>query len=111
MFWNKFSLLLEVSMAKIKFDIWNNKEGLSQLAAAGSLGVEERSIREDDSEIVHSFWAETRMEAMQKYYDFLDYGIYESHNEEDDKFNKIPFDIDEMKARVKWWNEQQSRKK
>ena len=41
-------------MVKIKFDIWHNPEGLSQLAASGSLGEEERSIREDDAEIVHS---------------------------------------------------------
>ena len=97
-------------MVKIKFDIWHNPEGLSQLAASGSLGEEERSIREDDAEIVHSFCAETRMEAMQKYYDYLDYGTYESHDEEDDIFNKKPFDIDEMKTRAKWWKDKQDAK-
>ncbi len=92
-------------MANIKHDIWEDSEGLTMLCFSGDIGKESRTLLEPNSKIIHSFFAVSHFDAMTKYYEFMDYGIYDSVFEEDrsvyDKNElairaKIRFEIDEI---------------
>ncbi len=88
-------------MAKIKHDIWKSKEGLTSLCFSGEIGEESRSILEPDSEIIHSFYADSHFDAMTKYYEYMDWGVYETECEED----KEIYNLEEIKERARKWNE------
>jgi hypothetical protein len=84
-------------MANIKHDIWRSKEELTSLCYSDELGEESRSILEPDSEIIHSFYANSHFDAMTKYYEFMNWGIYETEFEID----KVPYDLQALKNRAK----------
>jgi hypothetical protein len=77
-------------MALIKLDIWQNKEGLTALLFADTLGEEGRQTLEADYEIIHSFFAESHFDAMTKYYQFMDWGLYTTDFEVD----KEPYNLE-----------------
>ena len=84
-------------MTKIKHDIWKSDDDLTSLCYSGELGEESRSILEPNSKIIHSFYADSHFDAMTKYYEFMDWGIYETEFEID----KEPYDLQELKKRAK----------
>ncbi len=84
-------------MAKLEHDIWKDKEGFTMLCLAGELGAEARTLLEPDSEIIHSFEASSHFDAMTKYYEFMDFGKYESEFE----FDKTPYDLSGLMDREK----------
>jgi len=86
-------------MTKIKHDIWENPEGLTSLIYSDELGAESRSLLEQNSKIIHSFYAESHFEAMTKYYEFMNFGIYETEFEED----KELYDLNKILKRAKFW--------
>jgi hypothetical protein len=65
-------------MVKIKHDIWNNPEELSVLCFSGDLGIGSRILLEPNSKIIHSFYAESHFEAMTLYYEYMNWGVYET---------------------------------
>ena len=87
-------------MTKIKHNIWTSKEGLTSLCFSGKIWEESRSILEPDSEIVHSFYADSHFDAMTKYYEYMDWGIYET------EFNidKETYNLEEIEERARKWN-------
>ena len=62
----------------LKHDIWKDKEGLTALLFSGDLGEEGRATLDNDYEIVHSFYADSHFEAMTKYYQYMNWGAYET---------------------------------
>jgi hypothetical protein len=84
-------------MALVKLDIWKNKEGLTALLFSGDLGQEGRTTLEQDYEIIHSFYADSHFDAMTKYYEFMDWGQYETEFEID----KEPYDVKQLEKRIK----------
>jgi hypothetical protein len=86
-------------MSRIKHDIWQDPEGLTCLCYSGKLGDESRSILEPKSKIIHSFYADSNFEAMTKYYEFMNWGVYTSEFEMD----KTPYNLDKLKERNKTW--------
>lgn len=84
-------------MALVKLDIWKNKEGLTALLFSGELGQEGRMTLEEDYEIIHSFYADSHFDAMTKYYEFMDWGQYETEFEID----KEPYDKEQLEKRNK----------
>ena len=82
-------------MTKIKHDIWNNPEELPMLCFSGELGIESRTLLEPNSKIVHSFYAESHFEAMTIYYEYMDWGVYETEFEID----KESYNLEEIKKR------------
>jgi hypothetical protein len=76
----------------LKLDIWKNREGLTALLFSGDLGEEGRKTLEEDYEIIHSFNAESHFDAMTKYYEFMDWGQYETEFEID----KEPYDKEQL---------------
>lgn len=82
-------------MTLIKLDIWKNKEGLTALLFSGDLGQEGRNSFEDDYEIVHSFYANSHYDAMTKYYEYMDWGPYDTEFEVD----KEPYDMGQLERR------------
>ncbi len=77
-------------MALVKLDIWQNKAGLTALLLAGTPGEEGRQTLEEDYEIVHSFFAESHFDAMTKYYQFMDWGLYTT----DFEIDKEPYNLE-----------------
>ena len=90
-------------MANIKHDIWKSKEGLTTLCFSGKIGKESRSIIEPDSELVHTFYADSHFDAMTKYYKYMDWGVYETEFEVD----KLTYNLEEIEERARKWNEKQ----
>jgi hypothetical protein len=88
-------------MTSIKHDIWQDKEGLTSLCFSGDLGEESRSLLEPDSKIIHSFYADSHFNAMTKYYEYMDWGVYETEFEID----KELYDLEKIKNRAKEWKE------
>lgn len=84
-------------MALVKLDIWKNKEGLTALLFSRELGQEGRMTLEEDYEIIHSFYADSHFDAMTKYYEFMDWGQYETEFEID----KEPYDKEQLEKRNK----------
>lgn len=84
-------------MTEIKHDIWKSEDDLTSLCFSGELGEEPRSILEPNSKIIHSFYANSHFDAMTKYYEFMDWGVYETEFEID----KEPYDLQELKNRAK----------
>lgn len=84
-------------MTTIKLDIWQNKEGLTSLCFSGDLGEESRTILEPDSKIIHSFYADSHYDAMTKYYQYMDWGVYTTDFEVD----KESYDLYELRKRAK----------
>ncbi|MCB9173859.1 MAG: hypothetical protein H6589_04555 [Flavobacteriales bacterium] len=79
----------------MKHDIWTNPEDLPMLCFSGELGAESRTLLEPNSKIVHSFYAESHFEAMTIYYEYMDWGVYETEFEVD----KEPYNLEEIKKR------------
>lgn len=90
-------------MAKIKHDIWKSKEGLTSLCFSGEIGEESRSIIEPESELIHSFYADSHFDAMTKYYKYMDWGVYETEFEID----KVSYDLEEIEERARKWSKKQ----
>lgn len=84
----------------LKLDIWKNREGLTALIFSDDLGEEGRSALEDDYEIIHSFDAESHFDAMTKYYEFMDWGPYETQFEVDKKPYDVEY-IEQIRSRSK----------
>jgi len=84
-------------MALLKHDIWKNKEGLTALLFSGDLGQQGRTALEEDYEIIHSFYADSHFDAMTKYYEFMDWGQYQTEFEVDKK----PYDIEQLEKYFK----------
>jgi len=82
-------------MAKIKHDIWNNPEDLPMLCFSDELDAESRTLLEPNSKIVHSFYAESHFEAMTIYYEYMNWGVYETEFEVD----REPYNLDDIKKR------------
>jgi|GEM_PF-378599 len=74
-------------MADVKHDIWRDRYGLTMLCFSGELGLEARTLLEPGSELIHSFYASSHFDAMTKYYEFMNWGIYETEHESD----RIPY--------------------
>lgn len=64
---------------------------------SGELGQEGRMTLEEDYEIIHSFYADSHFDAMTKYYEFMDWGQYETEFEID----KEPYDKEQLEKRNK----------
>ena len=79
----------------LKHDIWKDKEGLTALLFSGDLGEEGRATLDNDYEIVHSFYADSHFEAMTKYYQYMNWGAYETDFEVD----KSPYKLDTFKTK------------
>ena len=63
------------------FDIWQS-EGTciaTSVCAAGEAGAECRLMNEAGSKLVHTFQAWSEIDSGQKYYDFMDFGTYQTH--------------------------------
>tara|TARA_R110002096_G_scaffold119088_4_gene257978 strand:+ start:55 stop:327 length:273 start_codon:yes stop_codon:yes gene_type:complete len=88
-------------MTSIRHDIWQDKEGLTSLCFSGDLGEESRSLLEPDSKIIHSFYADSHFNAMTKYYEYMDWGVYETEFDID----KESYDLGKIKTRAKEWKE------
>jgi len=75
----------------MKHEVWQDIEGKTMLCFAGKLGNEARELLEQDSNLVYTFYAESHYEAMNKYYEYMEWGNYETEFEVDKepyKFNK-----------------------
>lgn len=83
-------------MASIKHDVWEDPEGLTTLCFSGELGREARNLLEENSRVIHSFYADSHFDAMTKYYQLMDWGVYETEFEVD----KLPYDLDELDQRI-----------
>lgn len=81
----------------LKLDIWKNREGLTALLFSGDLGNEGRSTLDNDYEVVHSFHAGSHFEAMTKYYEYMDWGVYTTEFDVD----KDPYDLKNFKGQMK----------
>jgi len=67
----------------MKHEIWKDDEGLTTLCLAGKHGEDTRSkILEPDAKLVSTFDAKSHFEAMTKYYEYMDWGEYETDNAE-----------------------------
>ena len=86
-------------MASIKHDIWKSRDGLTVLCFSGEIGEESRSIVKPDSEVIHSFYADSHFDAMTKYYEYMDWGVYES----DFEIDKKSYNLEEIETRAKKW--------
>jgi hypothetical protein len=86
-------------MTSIKHDIWQDKEGLTSLCFSGDLGDESRSLLEPDSKIIHSFYAHSHFDAMTKYYEFMDWGKYDTEFDIDME----PYNLEQMEKRANEW--------
>mgnify|MGYP003678974481 CR=1 FL=1 len=65
------------------------------LCFSGELGAESRTLLEPNSKIVHSFYAESHFEAKTIYYEYMDWGVYETEFEVD----KESYNLEEIKKR------------
>lgn len=83
-------------MALLKHDIWKNKEGLTALLFSADLGKGGRMALEEDYEIIHSFYADSHFDAMTEYYEFMDWGQYQTEFEVDKK----PYDIEQLEKDI-----------
>ncbi len=63
-------------MKETKHDIWKDKEGLTTLCFSSN-------PNNTDAQIIHSFYATSHYEAMTIYYEFMNWGIYETDFEID----------------------------
>ncbi|MDX9791393.1 MAG: hypothetical protein RBT61_11220 [Candidatus Kapabacteria bacterium] len=88
-------------MTSIKHDIWQNKEGLTSLCYSGNLGEESRRLLEPDSKIIYSFYADSHYDAMKQYYEFMEWGIYETEFEID----KQKYNLEKLEKRALEWKE------
>lgn len=86
-------------MMTIKFDIWKDKDGLTAVCMAGELGEESRTFLEPKSKIIHSFYAVSHFDTMSKYFEYIDWGVYQTEFE----INKKPYNLNELEARAKKW--------
>ncbi len=62
------------------FEIWQSQGDsiATSVCPAGPAGDESRARHEAGSQLVHVFEAWSELDYMQKYYDFMDFGIYQS---------------------------------
>ncbi|HYV90223.1 MAG TPA: hypothetical protein VE978_00500 [Chitinophagales bacterium] len=81
----------------MKLDIWQDPEGMTMLCFSGEVGEESRTLLEPNSKIIYSFNADSHFDAMTKYYEFMDWGVYETDFESD----KEPYIPKEMEKRAK----------
>ncbi len=60
------------------FEIWQSESACS-VCWAGEAGAECRSMNEPGSKLVHAFQAWSEIDSGQKYYDFMNFGTYQTH--------------------------------
>ena len=84
-------------MGSLRHDVWKNKEGLTALLFSGDLGKEGRTALKEDYEIIHSFYADSHFDAMTRYYEFMDWGQYQTEFEADKK----PYDLEQLEKDLK----------
>jgi len=86
-------------MSDILHDIWEDDDGLTMLCYANELGAEPRTLLEENSRIIHSFNAHSHFDAMTKYYNYMGWGIYENHIEQD----KDAYVLESLRTRQQLW--------
>ena len=84
-------------MTLVRHDIWKNTEGMTALLFSGELGEEARKALEENYQIIHSFYAVSHFDAMTKYYEYMDWGVYETEFDID----KQPYDIRQLERMLK----------
>ena len=62
-------------MSHIKYEVWEDPDGLTTLCVADERGNDCRKLLESGSKLVHSFYAESHYEAMTIYYKYMDWGV------------------------------------
>jgi hypothetical protein len=63
-------------------ELWKDAGGQT-FCFAGPLGDQARSMLDSDAVLIWSVEAESHYEAMTKYYEFMDWGVYRTEFEED----------------------------
>jgi len=61
----------------IKHQVWKDSEGLTGVCFANSKGDDYRNLLENDSKLIHTFYASSHFEAMTIYYEFMNWGEYQ----------------------------------
>lgn len=90
---------MKKKITSIKHDIWQNDKELTSLCFSGELGEESRSFLEPDFKIIHSFFSNSHFDAMTKYYEFIDWGTYETEFDID----KEPYNLEKIEKRTITW--------
>ena len=75
-------------MATLKHEVWTDKDGLTTLCLADERGNGCRQQMDNDSKIIHTFYAESHFEAMKLYYELMGWGEYQTSFASD----KMPYD-------------------
>jgi hypothetical protein len=76
-------------LAPIKHEVWINNQGLTTLCRGDKRRDECRRLaQEEDSKIIHAFYANSHFEAMTLYYQFMGWGEYTTTFESDE----LPYD-------------------
>jgi hypothetical protein len=70
-------------MKGIRHEVWEDSEGLTMLFRADKAGNEGWLQPEKNSKLIHSFYASSHYEAMTIYYEFMDWGVYDTPYEID----------------------------
>jgi hypothetical protein len=68
---------------KIKHEVWLDKEGLPCLCLADERGDSAREMLGESRQLIYSFYAFSHFDAMTIYYQYMDWGIYETKFEID----------------------------
>lgn len=64
-------------------EVWRQPDGRTMLVLFGTMGDDARKILAPESQLLHTFSAGSHVEAMQTYYDLLDWGTYTTEFEQD----------------------------
>ena len=70
-------------MSLIEHEVWEDEEGKTMLCQAGKVGEEARQLLEPNSRLIHTFSAASHFEAMNTYYQLMEWGEYETIDEID----------------------------
>ena len=69
----------------MKHELWIDDEGLGSFMLAGPHGDDARALLEKNSKLVWTCEAQSHFEAMTKYYEYMDWGVYTTDFPEIDK--------------------------
>jgi hypothetical protein len=67
----------------LKHEVWEDEEGLTTLCLADARGDACRALLEPGSRLIHTIYAASHYEVMQRYYDFMNWGHYTTEYEVD----------------------------
>jgi hypothetical protein len=66
------------TMAHMKHEVWRDPADLTMLCLTGKRGADARALLAPGSVLIHSFYAASYFDAMNKYYAFMEWGEYDA---------------------------------